>query len=135
MPIKAENRRRYPAHWADLRRAILDRAGHRCEPCGVPNHAWRLANTDDWTRNPGQAETWAMDGERVARIVLTIAHLDHTPENCDLANLRALCQRCHLAYDAEHHRQSAYATRRQHHALGDLFDIPNAQAQPRAPHR
>ncbi len=101
MPIKAENRARYPAHWADLRRAILDRAGHRCEQCRVPNHAWRLANTDAWTRNPGQAETWAMDGERVAR---------------------ACCQRCHLAHDRDQHRQSAYATRRQHHALGDLFD-------------
>jgi hypothetical protein len=63
-----------------------------------------------------------MDGERVAHIVLTIAHLDHTPENCDPANLRACCQRCHLAHDRDQHRQSAYATRRQHHALGDLFD-------------
>ena len=35
-----------------------------------------------------------------SKVVLTIAHLDHTPENCDDENLRAWCQRCHLTYDA-----------------------------------
>ena len=29
-----------------------------------------------------------------------------------LAHLRHLCQRCHLTYDAQHHAQTAYATRR-----------------------
>ena len=41
-----------------------------------------------------------------ARIVLTVAHLDHTPENCSLDNLRALCQRCHNRYDAEHRKET-----------------------------
>jgi hypothetical protein len=50
-------------------------------------------------------------------VVLTIAHLDHTPENCDPDNLRAWCQRCHLTYDRDHHRQ----TRRSRKAIGDLF--------------
>ena len=36
------------------------------------------------------------------KVVLTVAHLDHTPENNDRDNLRALCQACHLAYDAPH---------------------------------
>jgi 5-methylcytosine-specific restriction endonuclease McrA len=35
-----------------------------------------------------------------ALVVLTIAHLDHNPENCDRDNLRALCQLCHNRYDA-----------------------------------
>jgi hypothetical protein len=39
-------------------------------------------------------------------VVLTVAHLDHVPENCDLANLRAMCQGCHLHYDLEHHAQT-----------------------------
>lgn len=59
---------------------------------------------------------------KVSRIVLTIAHLDHAPENNDPTNLRALCQRCHLAWDKEHHQQTAYRTRRAGLALGDLFD-------------
>lgn len=34
------------------------------------------------------------------KIVLTVAHLDHTPENCADENLKALCQKCHNRYDA-----------------------------------
>ena len=36
----------------------------------------------------------------VPRSVLTIAHLDHQPENNELSNLMAMCQRCHNTYDA-----------------------------------
>ena len=39
-----------------------------------------------------------------ARVVLTVAHLDHTPEHVDEANLVAMCQR------------------RRRRALGDLFE-------------
>jgi hypothetical protein len=35
-------------------------------------------------------------------IVLTTAHLDHNPANCDCKNLKALCQRCHNRYDLKH---------------------------------
>lgn len=28
MPIRAENKHRYPANWLGIRKAILDRAGH-----------------------------------------------------------------------------------------------------------
>jgi hypothetical protein len=49
---------------------------------------------------------------KMVKIVLTIAHLDHTPENCDPENLRAWCQRCHLRYDAAHHAETARETRR-----------------------
>lgn len=122
MPIKPENKHRYPSTWREIRAAILDRAGHRCEQCGVPNYTYRPRKRDVWTDDLGQAETWAMDGERISRIVLTIAHLDHTPEHNDPDNLRALCQRCHLAYDADHHQRTAYKTRRTKKATGDLFD-------------
>jgi len=60
---------------------------------------------------------------KFTRVILTTAHLDHTPEHNDPANLRVLCCRCHLLWDAEHHRQSAYRHRRQRRALGDLFDL------------
>ena len=37
-------------------------------------------------------------------MVLTVAHLDHTPENNALTNLKAMCQRCHLRLDSfQHH--------------------------------
>ena len=114
MPIKPENRARYPKDWKQIRERILERAGNACEgspafpDCRIPNGTMRV--------NGG--------GEHnVTRIVLTIGHLDHTPENCDATNLRAWCQRCHLNYDAKHHAQSAYKTRREGKAVSDFFTV------------
>jgi hypothetical protein len=39
MPIRPENRSRYPADWPQISAAIRDRAGDRCEACGVENGA------------------------------------------------------------------------------------------------
>jgi len=115
MPIKPENLRRYPAGWPEIRARILERAMHRCEFCRVPNHAvgWR-DETGLFHRAAGNSlldsagfghltfgeaayiagMTNSCDGQRDHDgrhwivIVLTIAHLDHQPENCDPKNLR-----------------------------------------------
>ena len=58
-----------------------------------------------WTSTQLLWVLWQRTGN-TARIVLTVAHLDHTPENCSLDNLRALCQRCHNRYDAEHRKET-----------------------------
>lgn len=105
-PIKAENRARYPADWPAIRAAIRERAGDRCEcdgRCGS-----RHCMSTPWARclvRNGQPHP-----STGSRVVLTVAHLDHTPEHCDPANLLALCQACHLAYDAEHHAATRAAT-------------------------
>ena len=57
-----------------------------------------------------------------SRVALTVAHLDHQPENCDPANLRAWCQRCHLHYDREHHAQTRRKTRLAGRVEADLFE-------------
>lgn len=141
MPIKPENAHRYPPNWSrEIRPAVLARARNRCEQCGVRNHelggrtkdgrwlrAWPMGEKRlrlEWPK-PG-TWWWCGKGEhveklRIIRIVLTIAHLDHQPENCTPANLRAWCQRCHLLHDAKHHAQSAYATRREGRAVAELF--------------
>lgn len=111
MPIKPENRKRYPADWRRIREVTLQRDSHACRDCGVPDGVWRNRKTLEWTRNPEQVDAWALDGEAATKIVLTVAHLDHQPENCAPANLRSLCQRCHLRYDREHHREQASHTR------------------------
>lgn len=90
MPVKPENKSRYPKDWKQIRVSVLERAHNCCEFCGVENYTYR---TNERTGN-------------TARIVLTVAHLDHTPENCSLDNLRALCQRCHNRYDAEHRKET-----------------------------
>lgn len=90
MPIKPENKSRYPKDWEQIRNRILLRAGNKCEFCGVENHSMRL--------NPKTG--------KVVKIILTIAHLDHIPEHCDPDNLRALCQKCHNTYDAQHRKET-----------------------------
>lgn len=156
MPIKPENRGRYPADWQAIRAAILERAGHRCEHSDAPGHRcaarhralgywregelWRLPHDVDnlqrriWRfeplthalRDSGVDRPMTLqcaEGTlKIIRVILTIAHLDHQPENCDPANLAALCQRHHLAFDAEHHKRTAYATRRSKLGMTDLFE-------------
>ncbi len=126
MPIKPENRHRYPPDWDDIRVRVLSRAGYRCEwpGCMARHHAsgvWRLgvfhqvvhpSAPDEF--NYDLADSINDNGEHVTRIVLTIAHLDHAPENCD-------DDRHHLAYDQQHHITSAYMTRKARANTPDLF--------------
>ena len=138
MPIKPENKSRYPANWKFIRAQILNRAGYCCEKCKAP-HGKMIARGVD-----SDADTYMIEGGEVfdadtglllgrARmsdftvgkmvgIVLTIAHLDHTPEHNDPENLRAWCQRCHLRYDAKHHAINARITRRAKKNNLELFE-------------
>lgn len=79
MPIRPENKALYPENWCEIATAVKERAGWRCEGCGV------AAGED-------------RGGKR--GVVLTCAHLDHDPANVEDGNLRAWCEQCHNAYDA-----------------------------------
>lgn len=117
MPIRPENRALYPADWRVISKRIREqRAGGRCEcdgRCGKP-HAPRCEAVN------GQPSPYSG-----SRVVLTVAHLDHTPEHCDDANLLAMCQRCHLAYDGPHHAETRAATRASELAeqMEPLFEV------------
>ncbi len=108
MPIKPENKARYPADWPEIRESIRKRSGNCCE--GSPIYP-------DCVAANGQPHP--VTGSKV---VLTVGHLDHTPEHCEEGNLKHWCQRCHLTYDAKHHAISAAATRKKGKAIGDLFE-------------
>lgn len=97
MPIKPENRARYPQDWDQIALAVKAEAGWRC--VGSPAYP-------DCRARHGEAHP--VTG---AQVVLTVAHLDHRPENCERSNLRAWCQRCHNTYDAPHRRANAARTR------------------------
>ncbi|WP_228563830.1 hypothetical protein [Catenulispora rubra] len=109
MPIRAENKARYPRGWARISfRIRFVRAAGRCECTGqCRTHTGRCAavhgSAHPVTKSP---------------VVLTTAHLDRTPENCDDTNLLAMCQRCHLAYDAPEHAANASHTRAEARAAG-----------------
>ncbi len=63
----------YPSNWPEIADWVKTLAGWQCERCG---HAH---------------ERYAEEG-----FVLTVHHLDGNKWNCELWNLAALCQRCHL---------------------------------------
>jgi len=83
MPIRPENKSRYPADWK-LRSYFVRviRGKNRCEWCGARN-----------------GEPHPITGSKV---VLTTAHVfDDRPEASGLLNLAGLCQRCHNRHDAK----------------------------------
>ena len=85
MPIRPEMVNQYPPEWKAISRACKERAEWRCEWCG--------------------AEHGKPHHETGSKVVLTTAHLNHRPFDCRPENLRALCQKCHLAHDAAMHKR------------------------------
>lgn len=91
----------------------------------LPDGRWFDGLGCDWRDGVGKPAAWPniveATRQRITLVVLGTAHLDHNPRNNRMRNLRALCQRCHLAYDAEHHRHQRWLTYRRRWALADLF--------------
>ena len=123
MPIRPENKHRYPKDWKLRSRFVRDyRAKGRCEWCGAPQYgvgtwidgAFHLACGNSYYDNMEYANSykeakavadhlneWGDTDARQIVIVLTVAHVyDDRPEAANLLNLAALCQRCHNRHDA-----------------------------------
>ena len=137
----------YPPDWSNIRAVVLARAGElcdrrgtiireaNCEDCGLENHYYyhRLkgnivrACASDW----GQSCPVCAIHKPVL-IILTIAHLDHDPDNFEVCvdRLRAWCQKCHLAYDAPMRRINRDRKRGQAH----LFPMATQAGMYRRPH-
>lgn len=126
MPIRPEFRHFYGKVWyEEIRPRILKRAGNRCEQCGKPDRAqvWVYKGVlgQYWTLLKGIGQKWrycAQEGAtgsfglfggqwreaRRIRVLLQVAHLNHTPGDDRDENLKAWCQWCHLLYDRQHHK-------------------------------
>jgi len=120
MPIKPENAKRYPKDWKAISTAIRERAQGRCEcegECGLHRTHPGPRRCTERHNEPAQ---WAK-----GKIILTVAHLNHQPEDCRPENLKAMCQRCHLRYDHDHHQINAAATRR---AKRNTLELPLEEA-------
>lgn len=97
----------YRPDWSSIRRQILDQADNHCEWCGLRNgiKGKRDVLGNFWLNQSIAKLSYAervrlfAPDSRIFRVVLTIAHLDQDRRNNDPANLRALCQRCHLNHD------------------------------------
>lgn len=69
---KGAERGEYPSNWPEIAQWVKTIAGWRCERC-LEAHESRFEG-----------------------FVLTVHHLDGNKDNCEIWNLAALCQRCHL---------------------------------------
>lgn len=114
MPI---DYKKYPANWkSEIVPAVLKRADNACESCGLHNHVFvwaiklwvkgkdgRYRLRSIWFRDMRDALREADAPARKIKVVLTVSHTDHDENNQDvqLDRLKALCQICHLRYDAE----------------------------------
>lgn len=110
MPIRPERKALYPKDWDDISLRIREeRAGWRCECEGQcrHDHGGRCTAVQGM-RHPVTGSV----------VRLTTAHLDRHPPNVADTNLRAMCQRCHLSYDAEQHAANASHTRAVRRAAG-----------------
>lgn len=111
----------YPPDWPRISRETRERAGQKCEWCGVPNGHWILRDKKPaeyhivWVN--GATKEVPFQDYQVAfpqnlgrayykklgmvKIILTVAHLDRNRKNNDPSNLAALCQRCHFNHDRQ----------------------------------
>ena len=135
MPIHPTLKDHYAGDWRLLSDAIrFARARGRCEACDRPHRRLIYALADGrwfdpqrqvWRDGRGELASEPRPGDaaslRRVRVVIATAHLDHDPANRDQANLRALCQRCHLRHDLADHLRQRRMTCRRRHAIGDLF--------------
>ena len=84
----------YPADWRMRAQACLERAGYRCEHCGIRHGTMRVGKRH----------------YNLYFIHLHAAHINHDPQNPH-AELRALCPACHMKYD-RHTEQPVVLPRR-----------------------
>lgn len=91
----------YPPNWNEIAQRVKDAAGWRCQECGKECRRPKEDLGDFIIRTSGGIHC-SEDFERLhhpQKWTLTVAHLDHQPQNCEIANLRALCSSCHCRYD------------------------------------
>ena len=98
MPMQKEL---YPDNWKEIAFRIKDSTGWKCQGCGKQ------------CRKPGEPFD-------THRNTLTVAHLNHRPEDIRLENLKALCAPCHLRYDAGHHAETRKRKRGEQHGQREL---------------
>ena len=108
---------KYPPDWrTKIRPRILARANNRCEACNIKNYTVGYRNFNGIFFHMDELQERVeknhplpqVDMSRPpTKIILTIAHLDHDPENWEVKDnrLKAMCQRCHLEYDRKHRKK------------------------------
>lgn len=131
MPIKKELRPLYPSNWKDIVVRIRQRCGDCCEFCGLSHGAWGHRDSAGKFVCAIELPLQFIDaihdlktGEKLFKVQLTVAHLDHDPTNNSDENLRALCCQCHNRHDGQHRARSRSRTRDAKRGQLRLFPDP-----------
>ena len=123
-PVIYRNRR-YPDNWEAIARAIKERAKWHCEQCGLAHGAIIARRTNashDYVHLASMDVQPPVGYGRAVKVVLSVHHIGvphpdgragdpHDKMDVRPENLTALCSRCHLLADLEHHIANARATR------------------------
>lgn len=138
MPI---DYKKYPPNWkTEIVPQVKARDNNCCAFCGVKNYSVGYRSSSNFIPTAGnEMHDKAGNGElsyKEARelvkhcnefcednlivIVLTVAHLNHDINDNNLSNLKALCQKCHLDYDKEHHKKNSRQTLKNKKGLLEL---------------
>ena len=124
MPIRPEERARYPKNWkSEIVPRIRARSQNRCEctgQCGV-QHIGTPIGTGRCSAMNGDHIDNGKDAIEWPRIVLTVMHLNHQPEDNRDENLLHGCQGCHNRYDMPVRAANRKARLMAACADGDLF--------------
>lgn len=114
MPIRPENRDRYPREWKAMVALAGKRSGGRCECDGKCGQQHPRGRCEAVNREP-HPDTGSI-------VVLTLAHEHGVPlEETSIARMFHACQRCHNLYDAPMRRAGMQARARAGRAIADLF--------------
>lgn len=133
MPIRPENKKRYPANWKEISERIrFKRAKSRCECTGECGLDHGKENDEYGICPPGytgypdercHAHNHLDHAVTGSKVVLTVAHLNHEVEDCSDENLKAMCQRCHNRMDAPMRRAGIIKRAREAMGIPDLFEV------------
>lgn len=90
---------RYPKNWNKIALNIKEKANWKCQECG--RKCRKVGESmEDFVKRISPLPNLSIEiCLYPKRFVLTVAHLDHMPENCDENNLKALCSSCHCKMD------------------------------------
>jgi hypothetical protein len=116
------DRKLYPPDWEAIATEIKVEVNWCCEFCGracirpgesVEEFCDRISTTDNLDECPVVADFRASP----RRWLMTVAHLNHVPADCDRSNLKALCNPCHCRYDLQQMGRKQLLKRERHGQL------------------
>ena len=112
----------YPPDWNEIATRIKNEVDWCCEFCGRTcvrpgESAEEFIKRICTTESPEDCPTVADFKAFPRRYVLSVAHLNHIPGDCERSNLKALCTSCHCRYDLRQMGRKQHLKRERHGQL------------------